>query len=185
MSVTASPQQNQLRDIAIAALKQAHREIGHADQRLVPSDEAASRLEIEKDAARHRADEPPPASEPQPRARRRRPLLWSFLGLLALAGIGAAAFGWQKAGEEAATDLITAATDLITTATVTPAKREPVEQSSGIAVKTELALPQPSPQASPQRAAQLAQAAPDPARAQREQLVAARPPPPWTSRPRG
>jgi hypothetical protein len=166
MSVTASPQQNQLRDLAIAALKQAHREIGHADQRLVPPDEAASRLEIEKDAARHRADEPPPASEPQPRARRRRPLLWSFLGLLALAGIGAAAFGWQKAGEEAATDLITAATDLITTATVTTAKREPVEQSSGIAVKTELALPQPSPQAFPQRAAQPAQAAPDPAQAQ-------------------
>jgi hypothetical protein len=166
MSVTASPQQNQLRDLAIAALKQAHREIGHADQRLVPLDEAASRLEVEKDAASRRADEQPPAFESQPLARRRRPLLWSFLGLLALAGIGVAALAWQKAGEEAATDLIATATDLITTATVTTAKREPVEQSSNVAVKTELALPQPSPQASPQRAGQLAQAAPDPAQAQ-------------------
>jgi hypothetical protein len=158
MSVTASPQQNQLRDLAIAALKQAHREIGNADQRLVPLDETASRLEIEQDTARRRADEPSPAAEPRSRAMRRRPLLWSLLGLLASAGIGVAAFAWQKASEEAATDLIT-------TAAVTTAKREPVEQSSNVAVKTELALPQPSPQASPQRAGQLAQAAPDPAQA--------------------
>jgi ABC-type transporter Mla subunit MlaD len=157
MSVTASPQQNPLRDLAIAALQHAHREIGNADQRLVPLDEAASRSEIEKDAARRRADEPSPAAGQQPRARRRRPLLWSFLGLLASAGIGVAAFAWQKASEEAASDPIT-------TATATTAIRESPEQPSGIAVKTELALPQPSPQASPQHAGQLAQA--DPAQAQ-------------------
>jgi hypothetical protein len=160
MSVTASPQQDNLRDLAIAALKQAHREIGQAEQRLVPPDETTSRSEIEKDAARHRADASSPAAEPSPRARRRRrrrPVLWSLLGLLASAGVVAAALAWQKSSE-------LAALDPIFTATISAAKRYLPEQPAPSvgAAKTEPVLPQPSPQTSPQREAQLNQATPSP-----------------------
>ena len=153
MSVTASPQQNHLRDLAIAALKQAHREIGQADQRLVALDEPASRTQVEKDT--HHIGEPSPAAAPPLRAGRHRPLLWSFLGLLASAGIAAAALVWQKPSE-------LAALDPIFTATISAAKRYLPEQpapSIGTS-RTEPALPQPSPQTSPQREAQLVQATP-------------------------
>jgi len=158
MSVTASPQQSHLRDLAIAALEQAHREIGQADQRIVPLEEPASRSQIEKGTVRHRADEPPPAAEPRPRARRRRPVLWSLLGLLASAGVAAATLAWQKPSD-------LAALDPIFTATISAAKRYLPEQSAPSvgAAKTEPALPQPSPQISPQRQAQLSQAAASPA----------------------
>jgi hypothetical protein len=158
MSVTASPQQNHLRDLAIAALKQAHREIGQADQRLVALEEPASRTQVEKDTVRHRVEEPSPAAEPRPRARRHRPLLWSFLGLLASAGVAAAALAWQKSSE-------LTALDPIFTATISAAKRYLPEQPAPSvgAAKTEPALPQPSPQTSPQREAQLNQATPSPA----------------------
>jgi hypothetical protein len=158
MSVTASPQQNHLRDLAIAALEQAHREIGQADQRLVALDEPAFREEKQNKVTPHPADEPPPAAAPPPRTRRHRPLLWSFVGLLASAGVAAAALAWQKSSE-------LAALDPIFTATISAAKRYLPEQPAPSvgAAKTEPALPQPSPQTSPQREALLGQAAPGPA----------------------
>jgi hypothetical protein len=158
MSVTASPQQNHLRDLAIAAIKQAHREIGQADQRLLALEEPAVRPEKQNKVAPQPADELPPAAAPPPRARRHRPLLWSFLGLLASAGIAAAALAWQKSSE-------LAALDPIFTATISAAKRYLPEQPAPSvgAARTEPALPQPSPQTSPQREAQLIQAAPSPA----------------------
>jgi hypothetical protein len=158
MSVTASPQQNHLRDLAIAALEQAHREIGQADQRLVALDEPAFREEKKNKVAPYPADEPPPAAAPPPRTRRHRPLLWSFLGLLASAGVAAAALAWQKSRE-------LASLDPIFTATISAAKRYLPEQPAPSvgAAKTEPTLPQPSPQTSPQREALLNQAAPGPA----------------------
>ena len=159
MSVTASPQQNHLRDLAIAALEQAHREVGRADQRLVPPlEEPAVRQEKENTLAPHPAGEPSPAARPPRRGSRHRPLLWSFLGLLASAAMVAAAWGWQRSSE-------LAALDPIFTATISAAKRYLPERpapSIGVA-KTEPALPQPSPQTSPQREALLNQAAPGPA----------------------
>lgn len=159
MSITATAQQNHLRDLAIAAIKQAHREIGQTDEPLVPLVEPALRLEAknekESKAARLSADKASLLHGPRPRGSRRRAVLWTFLGLL---GIAVAGLAWQKASE-------LATRDPLSTGTVTTANREAAEAaiSSGAAVDTEVAPPQTAPQISSQRALQLAQAAPDPA----------------------
>jgi hypothetical protein len=82
-------------------------------------------------------------------------VLWSFMGVLALVGAGAAGFVWQKMAERAALDPIS-------TATVSTAKRELPPAPSGVPARTEAALAQPSPQAetAPERAAPVASTAP-------------------------
>jgi hypothetical protein len=60
MSIPLTPQQSHLRDVALAAIAQAHRQIG-AGENLVQVDETAFKLEEEKIATRHPSDEQPSA----------------------------------------------------------------------------------------------------------------------------
>jgi DNA repair exonuclease SbcCD ATPase subunit len=157
MSIMAPPQPNHSRDLALAAIKLAHREIGLTSEEPMRLDEMAFRPERETKAARLLAEEPTPTPPPPAGdASLGKPLLWSFMGVLALVGAGAAGFVWQKAAERRPLDPIS-------TATVSTAKRElPPPAPSGAAARAEAALSKASPEAetTPQRAAAVASATP-------------------------
>jgi hypothetical protein len=172
MSSTAPEQQNQSRDLAIAAIRQALREIGDAGERLAQVNETAPRLDLRQE---YEKAFPPIPAERQIRpaeTRRRtagsrgRPVVWSVVGILASAGIGVAAFGWQSTHEQETQ------ADPVSTGSVSTAPREPVERvvvQGAAATKPDAEIQQPSsePQTTPQRAAQAVlqtvTTAPDPA----------------------
>lgn len=131
------PQQSHLRDVALAAIAQAHRQMG-AGENLVQVDETAFKLEEEKIATRHPSDEQPSA-EPGRGSSRGRLVLWSLIGLLAVACIGAVA--WPSPHGQAAPEPIS-------TSSVSIEKKEPPAPSNaGVAAKTDAGLPQRSSQA--------------------------------------
>jgi hypothetical protein len=153
MSITATPQQT--RDVALAAIAQAHKRIGHADEQLVQLDEAAFKLEKEKNATRHPSNEQPRSAEPGRGSSRGRLVLRSLMGLLALACIGVAAFAWKSTHGQAAPEPIS-------TSSVSIEKKErpaqPARYNADVAAKTDAGLPQPSSetQTTPQRATPVA-----------------------------
>ena len=156
MSITATPQQCHSRDVALAAITQAHGQIGHADEQLVQLDETAFKLEKEKNATRPPSNEQSRSAEPgRGSSRGRLVLRRSLMGLLALACIGVAAFAWQSTHGQAAPEPIS-------TSSVSIEKRElpaqPAPYNADVAAKTEAGLPQPSSQAQTtlQRAAPIA-----------------------------
>src|SRR5712671_2574627 len=154
MSIPATPQQSHLRDVALAAIAQAHRQIG-AGENLVQVDETASKLEEEKIATRHPSDEQPRFAEPDRGSSRSRLVLWSLVGLLAVACIGVAAFAWPSPHGQAAPEPIS-------TSSVSIEKKElSAPSNAGVAAKTDAGLPQRSSQAQAtlQRAAPEAPAA--------------------------
>jgi hypothetical protein len=139
MIMPATPQQSHSRDAALAAIAQAHRQMG-AGENLVQVDETASKLEDEKIATRHPSDEQPSA-EPGRGSSRSRLVLWSLMGLLAVACIGVAAFAWPSPHGQAAPEPIS-------TSSVSIEKKEPPAPSNaGVAAKTDAGLPQRSSQA--------------------------------------
>ena len=154
MSIPATPQQSHLRDVALAAIAQAHRQIG-AGENLVQVDETAFKLEEEKIATRHPSDEQPRFAEPDRGSSRSRLVLWSLVGLLAVACIGVAAFAWPSPHGQAAPEPIS-------TSSVSIEKKElpaqPAPSNAGMAAKTDAGLPQRSSQAQTtlQRAAPVA-----------------------------
>ena len=140
MSIPATPQQNHSREVALAAIAQAYRQIG-ADQQLVQIDETACKLEQEKEATRHPSDEQPRFAEPGRGSSRGRLVLRSLMGLLAVACIGVAAFAWPSPDGQAAPEPIS-------TSSVSIEKKElPAPSNAGVAAKTDAALPQRSSQA--------------------------------------
>ena len=156
MSITATPQQCHSRDVALAAITQAHGQIGHADEQLVQLDETAFKLEKEKNATRPPSNEQSRSAEPgRGSSRGRLVLRRSLMGLLALACIGVAAFAWQSTHGQAAPEPIS-------TSSVSIEKKElpaqPAPYNAGVATKTDAGLPQPSSQAQTtlQRAAPVA-----------------------------
>ena len=149
MSIPATPQQSPSRDVALAAIAQAHRQIG-AGENLVQVDETAFKLEEEKIATRHPSDEQPRFAGPG--SSRGRLVLRSLMGLLAVACIGVAAFAWPSPHGQAAPEPIS-------TSSVSIEKKEPPAPSNaGVAAKTDAGLPQRSSQAQTtlQRAAPVA-----------------------------
>src|SRR5216684_7385469 len=136
MSIPATPQQSHLRDVALAAIAQAHRQIG-AGENLVQVDETASKLEEEKIATRHPSDEQPRFAEPDRGSSRSRLVLWSLVGLLAVACIGVAAFAWPSPHGQAAPEPISTSSVSIETA----------PSNAGVAAQTDAGLPQRSSQA--------------------------------------
>src|SRR5450631_1088900 len=131
------PQQSHLRDAALAAIAQAHRQMG-AGENLVQVDETALKLEEEKIATRNPSDEQPSA-EPGRGSSRGRLVLWSLMGLLAVACIGA--FAWPSPHGQAAPEPIS-------TSSVSIEKKEPPAPSNaGVAAKTDAGLLQRSSQA--------------------------------------
>ena len=143
MSIPLTPQQSHLRDVALAAIAQAHRQIG-ADEQLLQVDETALKLENEEKATRHRSDEQPRLAEPGRGSSRGRLVLWSLMGLLAVACIGVAAFAWPSPDGQAAPEPIS-------TSSVSIEKKElpaqPAPSNAGVAAKTDAGLPQRSSQA--------------------------------------
>jgi regulator of replication initiation timing len=144
MSIPATPQQSHLRDVALAAIAQAHRQMG-AGENLVQVDETAFKLEEEKIATRHPSDEQLSA-EPGRGSSRGRLVLWSLIGLLAVACIGA--FAWPSPHGQAAPE---------PTSTSSVSIEKPTAPSNAGA-KTDAGLPQRSSQAQTtlQRAAPVA-----------------------------
>src|SRR5713101_6054339 len=143
MSIPATPQQSHSRDVALAAIAQAHRQIG-ADEQLEQVDETALKLEKEEKATRHPSDEQPRFAEPGRGSSHGRLVLWSLMGLLAVACIGVAAFAWPSPHGQAAPEPIS-------TSSVSIEKKEPPAQpapfNAGLAAKTDAGLPQRSSQA--------------------------------------
>jgi hypothetical protein len=154
MSIPAPPQQSHSRDVALAAIAQAHRQIG-ANEQLVQADETAFKLEKEKKATRHPSDEQPRFAEPGRGSSRRRLVLRSLMGLLAVACIGVAAFAWPSPHGQAAPEPISTSSVLIEKKEL-PA--QPAPSNAGVAAKTDAGLPQRSGQAQTtlQRAAPVA-----------------------------
>src|SRR5712672_879176 len=140
MSIPATPQQSHSRDVALAAIAQAHRQIG-ADEQLLQVDETAFKLEKEKKATRHPSDEQPRFAEPGRGSSRGRLVLRSLIGLLAVACIGVAAFAWPSPDGQAAPEPIS-------TSSVSIEKKElPAPSDAGVAAETDAGLPQQSSQA--------------------------------------
>src|SRR5450631_4135029 len=156
MSIPATAQQSHSRDVALAAIAQAHRQIG-AGENFVQVDETAFKLEEEKIATRHPSDAQPSA-EPGLGSSRGRLVLQSLMGLLAVACIGVAAFAWPSPHGQAAPEPIS-------TSSVSIEKKErpaqPAPSNAGVAAKTDAGLPQRSSEAQTtlQRAAPVAPAA--------------------------
>jgi hypothetical protein len=135
------PQQSHLRDVALAAIAQAHRQIG-AGENLVQVDETALKLEEDKIATRHPSDEQARFAEPGRGSSRGRLVLRSLIGLLAVACIGVVAFAWPSPDGQAAPEPIS-------TASVSIEKKElpAAPSNAGVAAKTDAGLPQRSSQA--------------------------------------
>jgi len=151
MSIPATPQQSHSRDVALAAIAQAHRQIG-ADEQPVQINETAFKLEKEEKATRYPSDEQPRVAEPGRGSSRSRLVLRSLMGLLAVACIGVAAFAWPSPHGQAAPEPIsTSSVEPISTSSVLIEKKElpaqPAPSNAGVAAKTDAGLPQRSSQA--------------------------------------
>lgn len=144
MSITAPPQQSEPRDVALAAITQAHRQIGHADEQLVQLDETAFRLEREKNATRRPSNEPSRSAESGRGSSGSRLVLGGLTGLLALACIGVAAFAWWSTHGQVAPEPIS-------TSSVSTEKKElppqPIPYDADVAAGKDAGLQQPSSQA--------------------------------------
>jgi hypothetical protein len=156
MNITAAPQQSDSRDVALDAIAQAQRQIGHPDEQLVQIDETAFKLEKEKKATPHPSTEQPRSAEPsRGSSLGSRLLSWSLMGLLAVACIGVAAFAWPSPHGQATPEPIS-------TSSVSIAKKEvpaqPAPSNANLAAKTDAGPPQRSSQAQTtlQRAAPVA-----------------------------
>src|SRR5450432_2671018 len=134
MNIPATPQQSHLRDVALAAIAQAHRQMG-AGENLVQVDETDFKLEEEKIAT---PSDEHPSAEPGRGSSRGRLVLWSLIGLLAC--IGVAAFAWPSPHGQAAPEPIS-------TSSVSIEKKEPPPAPSNAGAKTDAGLPQRSSQA--------------------------------------
>jgi hypothetical protein len=169
MNTTATPQQNPSRDVAHAVIAEALRQIGLPDEQLAQPDETGFKLEKEKNAPRHKQ---PRYAEPGRGSSRRRLVLRSLMGLLALACIGGvAAFGWQSTHGQAPPDPISTSSVSIRKK---EAPAEPAPYNAEVAAKTDAGLPHPSSQAqtTPPRTPPVAPAPVDPDLAQSIKIMA-------------
>jgi len=146
MSIPATQQQSHSRDIALAAIAQAHKQIGHAVGQLAQVDETAFKSEKEKKATPHPPNKQPRSAELGRRSSRGRLVLRSLIGLLAVACIGVTAFAWPSLRGQAAPEPIsTSSASKILAA-------QPVRSNLDAAAKTDrLAQPPSQAQATPQR----------------------------------
>ena len=94
MSLPANPQQSPSPDVALAALAEALEQVGQADERLTQADRQVSGFE--ESAARQPSAQQTETAVPRPRSSSGALLLWSLIGPLVVAGIGAAALAWPS-----------------------------------------------------------------------------------------
>jgi hypothetical protein len=141
MNTAATPQQGLTRDIALAAITEAHGLIGHGSEQLVQFEERAFKLEEEKNATPHPANELPRSAEFGPGSSFGGLALWMLMGLLTVACISVAAFASRSNRGQAAPDPIS-------TSSVSKEKREmpvrPVPDKADVTAETNAGTPQPS-----------------------------------------
>ena len=141
MSTTTTPQQSHSRDLALAAITEAHGLIGHRGEQLVRSEERGFKLEEEKNATPHPPNELPRSAKFGPGASRGGLALWSLMGLLTVACIGVAAFASRSNRGQRAPDPIS-------TSSVSNEKREmparPVPNKADVTAETDAGTPHPS-----------------------------------------
>ena len=154
MSITATPQQNHSRDVALAAIAQALEQIGRADEQLVQPGGRAFRLEKENNATRHSPNEQSCSAESGRGLSRGRLLSRSLMGLLALACIGVAAFAWQSTHGQAEPE------PMSTSSVSIKEKAQPTPYNTDVAARADAGLPQQSSQAQIKHAAPAPIAAP-------------------------
>src|SRR5437879_734838 len=106
MSIPATQQQSHSRDVALAAIAQAHRQIGNAVGQLAKVDETAFASEKAKKAMPRPSNEQPRSADSGRGSLRGRLMLRSLVGLLAVACIGVAAFAWPSLRGQAALESI-------------------------------------------------------------------------------
>jgi hypothetical protein len=151
MDSVPNPKQTDAQDVAIAAIKEAYQQIGHADNQLPRPKEQASGLE--HGAAHRPSNEQKRLAVPgrQPLRDRLALPLRGVIGLLMAACIGAAAIAWQSHGD-AAKEMIASWASQLGLISL-PAPEDPVTtQSSPPAVSAsaaEAARPEPAPPSPP------------------------------------
>src|SRR5215472_18037620 len=94
MSLPANPQQSPSPDVALAALAEAREQVGQGDERLPQAERHVAGFE--ESAARQPSAQQTETAVPRPRSSRGALVLWSLIGPLVVAGIGAAAFAWPS-----------------------------------------------------------------------------------------
>lgn len=172
MNSMPNPKQTDPHDVAVAALKQAHEQIGRAEKQLPRVDEQVSKLA--QGTARNPSEKP--LAVPGRRSSRGRLALRGLLiGLLLAACIGAAVIAWQSHGDGAKQTIARWAPQLDLTSSLAPKNPVPAQPSPPAvqASAAKAAPPQPAPpaQSAPAGAAPTA-AAPSPGQAQWLQSIA-------------
>jgi hypothetical protein len=94
MTLPANSQQSPSPDAALAALAEALEQVGQADERLTQADRQVSGFE--ESAARQPSAQQTETAVLRPKSSRGALVLWSLIGPLVVAGIGAAAFAWPS-----------------------------------------------------------------------------------------
>ncbi len=140
MSIPETPQQTHSRDVALAAIAEAQKQIGL----IMQVEDTAFRLKKEKSTTGHASNEQPRSAEPGRESSRGRLVLRSLMGLLAVTCIGVAAFAWPSPhGQEPPEPISTSSVSIGKTGL--PA--QPAPSKADVAANAETGLPQPSSQA--------------------------------------
>jgi hypothetical protein len=170
MNSMLNPKQAVPHDDAVAALKQAYEQIGHADRQLPRGDQQVSKLE--QNAARRPSDQQNRLAVPGHQSWRNKLALQGLIGLLLAACIGAAAIAWQSHGDAANEMIARWAPQSDLTSSLAPKNLVPGQPSPPAvqASAARAARPQPAP-AAPEGAAPTA-AAPSPGQTQLLQSMA-------------
>jgi hypothetical protein len=146
MNSMPNPEQTDPHDVAVAALKQAHEQIGRADKQLPRVDEQVSRLE--QGAARNPSGQQKRLAVPGRRSSHGRLALLGLIGLLLAACICVAALAWQSPyGDAAKLTFARWAPQRVSTSSLPLEKQELPAQPSppAVDVAATAALPQPAP----------------------------------------
>jgi gas vesicle protein len=139
MSITATPQQSHFRDIALAAITEAHELVGRGGEQRAQFEDRAFKSEKEKNAMPHPPSDLPRSAESGPGSSRGGLALRS-MGLVTVACIGVAAFAWRSNHDQPAPDPIS-------TSSVSNEKREmparPVPYKADMTAETGAGTPHP------------------------------------------
>jgi hypothetical protein len=161
----APPQQDNSRDVALAAIAEALRLTGQPDEKLAQFDELEKERQETHDLSDARSAKPVEMSS------RSRPISRSLVGVLALACIGVAVLAWQSSHGQVAPEPISTSSVPIKKKQELPTRPSP--HDSDLAARTNAGLPEPQVQTTLQPAPTAPIAAPmAPELAQKIEMIA-------------
>jgi chromosome segregation ATPase len=140
---TPLPQQNNSREAAVAAIAEAHRLIGQADEKLAHFEEPEREKQVSDlsdERSTHLAEKVSP----------KRLISQSFFGLMAVTCIGIAAAAWQASRGQDASDPNSTSSVAVKKAEALPT--QPAAQDPDLAARTKARDPEPQAQATSQSA---------------------------------